>query len=251
MTFKDHFSRQASGYAQFRPSYPRAMFEFLASLTTERRLAWDCATGNGQAAIGLADVFERVIATDASAAQIANAIPHQRVEYRVAPAEASGLEPHAFDLVMVAQALHWFDVPAFNAEAERVLKPGGILALVCYTFLKIAPEIDAVVNRFYSDVVGPYWPPERTLIENGYRDLPFPFAQIPTPSFRIEVRWSVEQLAGYLRSWSATQKFITARGVDPVDDLMVELRKAWGNAEAERLVTWPLVLRVGRAGEKQ
>lgn len=223
------------------------MFEFLARLAPEHELAWDCATGSGQAALPLADHFTHVIASDASAQQVANAEPHPRVEYRVAPAEQSGLESHSVDLVTVAQALHWFDVDAFNAEARRVLKPGGIIAVSCYTFLSVAPEIDAIVNRFYLETVGPYWPPERTIIENGYRDLPFPFAPIPAPPFRIEVHWSLEQLTGYLRTWSATQKFIAAHGYDPVDSTEYALRNVWGEADAQRMVVWPLLLRVGRS----
>jgi SAM-dependent methyltransferase len=223
------------------------MFQFLADVAPEHELVWDCATGSGQAAVPLADHFARVIATDASAQQIANAEPHPQVEYRVAQAEQSGLESHSVDLVTVAQALHWFDVDAFHAEARRVLKPDGIIAVSCYTFLEVAPEIDAIVNRFYFETVGPYWPPERAIIENGYRDLPFPFPQIPAPQFRIEAHWSVEQLTGYLRTWSATQKFIAARGYDPVGETERALRQVWGKADAQRLVVWPLLLRVGRS----
>jgi SAM-dependent methyltransferase len=246
MTFKDHFSVQAADYAKFRPQYPPELFRYLAGSTPEKKLAWDCATGNGQAAIGVAAHFERVIATDASAKQISRAEPHPRVTYLVAPAETSGLESGEFNLVTVAQALHWFDLTAFYAEAKRVLKSGGILAVWNYDFLQIAPEIDAMINHFYSEIVGPYWPPERRFIERGYKELPFPFEEIRGPAFSIMVNWSLESLLGYLRTWSATQHYIEAKGEDPVGPLGDSLRGLWRNPEEERAVNWPLTLRAGR-----
>ena len=174
MSFKDHFSNQAADYARFRPRYPREMFEYLGTTAPGRKLAWDCATGNGQAAVELAEVFDRVIATDASEKQIANAQPHERVEYRVAPAEESSVESDSIDVIVVAQALHWFDLDRFYAEARRVLKPRGVLAASAYNLLRIEPAIDAIVDRYYHEVVGPFWPPERKLVEN-FGDLPFPF----------------------------------------------------------------------------
>jgi len=156
MSFKDHFSKQASDYAKFRPQYPPELFKYLGAIAPQRKLAWDCGTGNGQAAVALASVFERVIATDASEAQIANAEAHARVEYRVAPAETSGIESDTMDLVMVAQALHWFDLDRFYAEVKRVLKPNGIIAASAYNLLKIAPAIDEIVNRYYYEIVGPF-----------------------------------------------------------------------------------------------
>lgn len=247
MSFKDYFSRQAADYARFRPRYPAAMFEFLVALASQRDVALDCATGNGQAAVALAQYFRRVIATDASAKQIANAEQHERIEYRIALAETSGLEADTIDLIMVAQALHWFDVEAFNAEARRLLKRGGILAVSCYNLLTIAPEIDAVVNRFYFDVVGPCWPPERALIEREYRDLAFPFELLPCPEFAMGAHWSLQQLTGYLRTWSATQKFIAIRGYDPVEETERALSSVWGGPDRKRGVSWPLLLRVGRS----
>ena len=174
MSFKDHFSKQAAGYAKFRPRYPQQLFDYLGSIAPNRQVAWDCGTGNGQAAVGLASVFEHVIATDASEKQIANAQSHEFVEYRVAPAEKSDIEAEAIDLIMVAQALHWFDLDRFYAEALRVLKPDGILAASAYNLLHIEKGIDRIVNRYYYDVVGSFWPPERELVER-FDDLPFPF----------------------------------------------------------------------------
>src|SRR5436190_10404144 len=195
MAFKDHFSKQAADYAKFRPRYPHEMFEYLGSLALRRQLAWDCGTGNGQAAIGLATVFDRVIATDASEKQIANAQPHERVEYRAAPAESSGIASETVDLIMVAQALHWFDLDRFYDEVRRLLKKNSVLAASAYNLLQIKPAIDAVVNRYYYEVVGPFWPPERVLIEK-FEELPLPFSEIQAPSFEMIAQWNPEHLLG-------------------------------------------------------
>jgi SAM-dependent methyltransferase len=245
MTFKDYFSRQAADYAKFRPGYPQELFDYLGSIAPSRQLAWDCGTGNGQAAVGLATVFDRVIATDASEKQIANAQPHARVEYRVAPAEDAGIDSETVDLIMVAQALHWLDLGRFYAEVKRVLKPRGVFAASAYRFFHITPEIDQLVNHRYHDkIVGPFWPQERELVEK-FEELPFPFAEIQTPSFEMIAQWNLEHLVGYLWSWSATQRFIAAKDSDPLDEIADELRAAWGNAKQTRRVIWPLTLRVG------
>ena len=247
MSFKDHFSKQAADYAKFRPQYPRAFFQFIESVARDHELALDVATGNGQAAILLAGVFEWVIAIDASAQQIASAQPHVGVEYRVASAESTGLPANSCDVVTVGQAVHWFDLERFYAEVRRILKPRGLLAVWAYIHLQIAPEIDAVVRRFYDEIVGPFWPPERTMVENGYRDLPFPFEEIKAPPFQIEVSWTLEHLLGYLRTWSATQRFAAEHRNDPVERIASELARSWGDAAEEHLVVWPLAIRVGRA----
>jgi len=244
MTFKDHFSRQAADYAKFRPRYPEELFDYLASIAPGRQLAWDCGTGNGQASVGLATVFDRVIATDASEKQISNAQPHKRVEYRVAPAENCDIASGKVDLIMVAQALHWFDLDLFYAEARRVLKPNGVLAVSAYNLLHINPAIDQIVNRYYFEVVGPFWPPERKLVEQ-FADLPFPFHEIDPPEFEMTAQWNLEHLVGYLRSWSATQRFIAANKRDPLEAIADDLRAAWGDPGQMRKVVWPLILRVG------
>jgi SAM-dependent methyltransferase len=244
MSFKDHFSKQAADYAKFRPRYPHEMFEYLGSLAPSRKLAWDCGTGNGQAAIGLASVFDRVIATDASEKQISNAQPHRHIEYHVVPAENSGIKSSTVDLLMVAQALHWFDLDRFYLEARRVLKPNGALAASAYLFAQIEPAIDAVVNRYYSEVVGPFWAPERRLVEN-FAEIPFPFHKIDPPKFEMAVHWDLDHLVGYLRTWSATQRFIAAKGYDPLGQIIDELLDAWGKPQQVRSVIWPLILRVG------
>jgi SAM-dependent methyltransferase len=219
------------------------LFGWLASIAPVRQLAWDCATGSGQAAVEVAEVFERVIATDASEKQITNAERHQGVEYRVATAERSGLESSSVDLITVAQALHWFDLDKFYLEVRRVAKPRGVIAATAYKLATVSPKIDAVVNRYYSEIVGRYWPTERVLVEK-FEELPFPFAEIETPPFEMVAEWSVEQLLGYLRTWSATQRFMAAEKRDPLADIETELRQAWG--EQQRRVVWPLTVKVGR-----
>jgi SAM-dependent methyltransferase len=245
VNFKDHFSKQASLYAKFRPQYPQELFDYLESIVPSRELAWDCATGNGQAAVALASLFDRVIATDASEKQIANAQAHERVDYRVEPAEHSNLRSETVDLVMVAQALHWFDLERFYAEARRVLKPRGVLAASAYNLLHINETIDQVVNRYYYEVVGPFWPPERDFVEQ-FDNLPFPFPRIDPPKFEMKADWNLEHLIGYLRTWSSTQRFIAAKASDPLKQITDELRIAWGAPEKMRHVAWPLTLRIGR-----
>jgi SAM-dependent methyltransferase len=241
----DHFSAVADGYARYRPGYPAALYDWLASLPARRELAWDCATGSGQAAAGLAERFRRVVATDFSAAQIARATAGKGIEYRVAPADASGLPGATVDLVTVAQALHWFDLPAFYAEARRVLAPGGALASWCYNLLDTGPRVNAVIGRYYSQVVGEYWPPERRLLEAGYRTLPFPFREVEPPRFEMSAEWTLDHLLGYLGTWSATERYRRVRGEDPIALVADGLREAWGDPGRPRRVRWPLYLRVG------
>jgi SAM-dependent methyltransferase len=245
VTFKDHFSKQAADYAKFRPSYPHQLFVYLGRIAPRRRHVWDCGTGNGQAAVGLALVFDRVIATDASEKQITNTEQHERIEYRVATAENSGIDSAVIDLIMVAQALHWFELDRFYAEAQRVLKPNGVLAASAYNLLQIEPAIDEVVNRYYHEVVGAFWPPERKLVEQ-FAHLPFPFHEIDPPKFEMMAHWNLDHLLGYLRTWSSTQRFMAAEGSDPLTQIMDELRAAWGTPKQTRNVIWPLTLRIGR-----
>jgi len=242
--FKDHFSEQSADYARHRPRYPEALFAFLAGLTARHALAWDCATGNGQAAIALSAHFERVIATDASGAQIDAALAHPGVSYRVAPAEASGLDAHSIDLITVGQALHWFDHARFFAEARRVAAPGGILAAWCYELCEVSAACDAVVGTLYTDIVGDYWPPERRLIEARYADIEIPGTPLEAPRFAMRLDWSAADMLGYLRTWSACKRYRADRGDDPVARIEAELRAAWG--DVLRPVSWPLTVRVVR-----
>jgi SAM-dependent methyltransferase len=246
VSFADHFSGVSAGYAAFRPRYPDALFDLLAAAAPAREAAWDCGTGNGQAAIGLARHFTHVVATDASDAQIAHATPHPRVTYRVAPAEASGLDDHSVDLVTAAQAVHWFDRPRFWAEARRVLRPHGVVAVWTYRLFSIAAELDAIVRRFYQDTVGPFWPPERKLTEEHFRTIEFPFDEFVVPGFTIEQPLTLDDVTGYIRTWSATRGFIRQHGRDPVDDLAAELAPVWGDPREPRLARWPVAVRAGR-----
>src|SRR5687768_2451412 len=201
--FADHFSSVAEGYASYRPQYPAALFAYLAELASSRALAWDCAAGSGQATQGLIPWFDRIVATDASAAQLAGAPPHPKVTYHVATAESSGLVEASANLVTVAQAAHWFDHDRFHAELRRVAAPDGVIAIWCYGLHRISPAIDDVIDAFYRNVIGPYWPPQRALIEAGYRTIPFPFDELSPPAFEMTARWTFPQLLGYLRTWSA------------------------------------------------
>jgi SAM-dependent methyltransferase len=244
---KDHFSQKSGTYATHRPTYPAALVDYLADLAPGTRLALDVGCGTGQLSTPLARRFARVIATDASAAQIASAEPAAGVEYRVAPAEASGLEPGSVDLVAVAQAAHWFDLDPFYAEVRRVARPGGVVALITYGILAIDERIDPVFADFYRNVVGPYWPPERRHVEEGYRALPFPFAELEAPPLAIEVAWDLDGLVGYIDTWSAVRGAERALGRSPVPAARAALAAVWGEPGTRRTVRFPLTLRVGRA----
>lgn len=246
ITAADHFSGHAADYAKARPGYPPELFAWLARQCAAHGLAWDCGTGNGQAAQALAEHFQRVHATDLSALQVAQAKPHPRIDYRTAPAEASGLADRSCDLVAVAQALHWFCNDGFYAEVKRVLKPGGIFAAWTYTLLRGEPELNAIVGDFYTSVVGPYWPPERRWVDLGYRDMPFPCADIVTPEFEIRLEWTLADLLAYVRTWSATQRCIGETGTDPCTVLGERLRDVWPDPETRKTIIWPIALRCGR-----
>jgi len=243
-SFVDHFSGHARGYAAHRPSHPPGLIAYLASLCAGRALAWDAGTGSGQAAVLLAAHFERVLATDASAQQISHARPHPRVVYRFALAHESGLPPHSADLVTVAQALHWFDLPRFYAEVERVLRPGGIVAAWCYGSVTIAPDVDPVVERFYTGRVGRYWPAERRHVETGYRDLEFPFKEMPATGWVLGSDLTRQEFLDYVATWSSVAGARKAEGIDPVVELKRDLEEIWPD-DRRRAVTWPISLRVG------
>jgi ubiquinone/menaquinone biosynthesis C-methylase UbiE len=246
LNFEDHFSRQSKQYAQFRPHYPNELYAYLASIAPGHSLAWDCGTGNGQAAVGLAKYFNKVHATDASAEQIALAYPHERVEYRVERAENVSLADASVDLVTVAVALHWFSFDEFYREGKRVLKPDGIIAAWTYNAVEISPEIDQLVNRYYGEILAGYWPERIRYLGEGYKTLPFPFEEIVPPSFVMEIHWNLIQFAGFLDSWSATQRYKAEKGKHPLEIIWPELLAAWGDKKEGRLLRWPLHFRIGR-----
>ncbi len=243
----DHFSGVAPAYASSRPGYPEALFDYLASLPPRTALAWDCAAGSGQASIPLAGRFNKVIATDISVAMLSQASPHPRVEYRAAPAEASGLPDGTVDLITVAQALHWLDLDGFYAEAKRVLGTGGALAVWTYGRPQVGDAmLDEVLDGFHRDVIGPYWPAGRCHVETGYSTLPFPFAELDPPQFSMEQHWTLPQLVDYVGTWSATQRYREEVGHDPVPRLETVLSARWGS-QPTRTVSWPLRVRAGLA----
>jgi len=247
MSNAEMFSTVAREYANFRPGYPPELFAWLARISASREAAWDCGCGSGQASVALAEHFAAVHATDVAPEQIAAAKPHPRVRYSVAPAEHSGLPAHSVDLVTVAQALHWFDVDAFYAEAARVARPGALLAVWNYPRPQFEDaELDRRFLAFYTDVVGPYWPPERRHVESWYRTLPFPFEEVETPGFGIELSWNPEQVAGYVSSWSATVRYRKMLGKDPVPMLRESLAAAWPANGASVPVRMPIGIRIGK-----
>lgn len=246
MEFKDHFSGHAGLYAQARPHYPDALFDWIAQQSPARDCAWDVACGNGQASIALARHFRDVIATDPSAQQISQAQRHPRIEYRVEAAEHGSLQDRSVDAITIAQALHWFDLLRFVGEVRRVARPGALFAAWSYAGCSVDANVDAVIARLYDDILGEYWPPERRLVDEGYASLAIPFAPVEAPAFEMRMDWNTDQLLAYLRSWSAAQRYRKATGIDAVTAIVDDLQRAWGNPQKVRAVRWKLALRASR-----
>lgn len=242
--FADHFGARASAYVEARPTYPTALFHFLAILSPTTKQAWDCATGNGQAATALAARFAAVLGTDPSAEMIAAAEPHRRVTYAVTRYDTK-LPAHSVGLVTVAQALHWLDLDAFISEARRVLVPNGLLAAWCYSNCRVTPEIDEVFDHFYTVTIGQYWPLERRHVEDGYRAIALPIDEYAVPPFEIIEEWTLAEYLGYIRTWSGVAKCIAARGEQPILDFETAVRAVWGEPRRSRTVRFPLHFRVG------
>jgi SAM-dependent methyltransferase len=242
--FKDHFSERAAGYAAYRPHYPPSIAAWLAEESPARELAWDVACGSGQLSVLLGAHFEKVIATDASAAQIAQAERHPHVEYRVERAEQTSLADRSVDLITVAQAAHWLDLAAFYGNARRAARPGALIALIAYERTQISPEVDAVVEAFYSGDLAGWWSPERSHIETGYRDLDFPFVRVEAPRFDMRASWDADQLIGYVKTWSAVRAMESAKGSSATERFITALRAVWGDGQRE--IRWPTVVLAGR-----
>jgi SAM-dependent methyltransferase len=244
--FKDNFSKQADIYVKYRPLYPTELYSFLSSLTEDHEIVWDCGTGNGQAAIGLATFYNQIIATDPSEQQIKNCLPNEKVIYLVEKAESTSIRSNSVDLLTIANALHWFDFEVFYKEAVRVLKNNGVIATWTYGLPLISPEIDKIIKQFHDQTLNDYWLPENRLVEKEYATIPFPFQQINSPQFFYEKPMKLDGLIGYLNTWSATQRFINENKFNPTEQLREDLLSVWKDVDLEKKLTWKLILKVGR-----
>ena len=240
------FGAGGAAYAASRPHYPEALFAFIAAHCRAQTRAWDCACGNGQAALGLAHHFARVCATDLSAGQLAAAIKDPAVSYSVQSAEAPAFAPASFDAVCVAQALHWFDLESYWPAVQRVLRPGGIFAAWGYSWLTVSPPVDQVIDQVVRPRLQPYWAPQNRLLWDGYRAIAWPFASIAAPAFAITVIWNADQLWDYVGSWSAARRCVEAEGSTVLTAARAALLAAWGDPHTPRRVTMPLAVRIGR-----
>lgn len=240
---KDNFSQQSTVYAQYRPDYPAGLFDYIMGFVKERGMAWDCGTGNGQSAKVLSHYFEKVIATDISQKQIDSAVKADNIFYVVEGAEHTSITNASVNCITVAQAIHWFDFDKFYAELRRVAKPGAVLAVWTYSLLKISPGVDGIISDYHFNFLKDYWDAERKYVNEHYANIPFPFEEIQTPDFTIELTWSLEDLRGYLNTWSALQKFIKANLFSPVDEVIDKIKPWWGAATQK--VIFPVHLRLG------
>ena len=243
---KDLFSNQSDLYAKYRPTYPNELFEYIISFVKNKEIAWDCATGNGQAASVLSNYFKKVIATDISAAQIERAIKKHNIEYLSCPAESTPFKENTFDLVTVAQAYHWINWEQFRTEAIRVCNPGAVIAVWAYYNHTTGDEkIDRTVHEFYENITKPYWDYERRYVEEKYETVEFNFTLLPVKKFETRLQWQREDLTGYISSWSAIQKFIKKNGYSPIPQLEDQLNKLWPGHEIKTVI-FPIYLKLGR-----
>jgi ubiquinone/menaquinone biosynthesis C-methylase UbiE len=244
---KDNFSLQSNQYVKFRPTYPHELYDYIQTLIQPRQCAWDCGTGNGQVAQELANYFDKVYATDISEKQIENAVQKSNIIYKVESAEKTSFANNSFDLITVAQAIHWFNFGEFYKEVERTIKPNGILAVIGYGLIQTNPSTDIIISDFYHNIVGPYWDKERRYIDENYETIPFPFKEFKAPKFKHEFQWTFEQIIGYLLTWSAVQHYRKEKNTNPVDLIAESLRKSWGD---KKTVNFPILLRVGEVEKK-
>ena len=248
--FKDNFSKQSDLYVKYRPLYPNELYSYLASLTPGHEQAVDCGTGNGQAAIGLTPYFDKVLATDPSSKQLENCFEHDKVTYKTEQAEHISLPDDSADMLTVANALHWFDLEKFYREANRVIKHNGIIAAWAYFIPVVSKEIDAVLDHFHFEVLDDYWLPENRLVEKKYTTIPFPYEKISNPSFSYSKEMGLNELIGYLNTWSGTQRYIAQNKHNPTDEVYNKLAKIWPDNEV-KIITWNLTLKVGRVNKNK
>jgi len=242
---KDNFSNQSGLYAKYRPTYPPALYSFLISLVEQKQVAWDCGTGNGQVAIILSNFFEKVCATDISEQQIKNAAQKENIFYSISRAENTSFADSSFDLITVAQAIHWFDFDLFYKEVKRIIKPNGVLAVIGYGLIRIDGDTNQIIDHFYQHIIGPFWDKERRYIDENYQTIPFPFEEISAPVFSNSFDWTLEELLGYLETWSAVQHYMKANDKNPVSFIENELQKIWLPGTSKK-VQFPILLRVAR-----
>lgn len=241
-----HFGQQSENYLLFRPNYPTVLYEYLSNLAPEHQNAWDCGTGNGQAALALAPYFKQITASDINQAQLDLAPKNEKIRYICCTAENTPILAHSIDLITIAQALHWFNFDLFYQEVRRVVKPTGIIAAWCYSLGKINTVLDEVVTKLYGDILGDeYWPAERRYIDEEYRTIPFPFTKLSTPSFAIEKELDFAQFLGYLNTWSAVKEYQQRNKLNPINLIFKELEAIWGDPKQHYCLRWPIHLLVG------
>lgn len=248
MTYTDHFSENSSDYLQYRPNYPQALFDFLASLLESHDIAWDCGTGNGQAALALSEIFKKVIATDLNQAQLNVAPKRNNIIYYQSAAEKTDIAAKSIDLITVATALHWFNLPLFYQEVQRVSKPQGMISAWCYSLGTVTPKIDKLIKELYFELP---WPPERRYLDEKYQTIYFPFEKIATPQFYIQKALSFEQFIGYLNTWSAVKEQQQRTQQNPINLMYERFSAAWGDLDLKQMMTWPIHLLIAKTNSFQ
>ena len=242
----EYFNVRSNDYKKYRPVYPKELFDFLADIAPANDLAWDCGCGTGQATAALSDYFDKVTGTDVSEGQIKNAIKKQNIIYKVISEETSGFKDNSVDLVTCAQSLHWLTLNKLYKEVKRVLKPGGIIAVWTYNLFRVNKEIDSLIDKFYFDIIYSYWPEQRKHVESKYKELDFPFNKRPAPQFSMEAEWNIDQLIGYLNTWTGVQNYIEFEAFNPLEFIEKELQTIWKkNKSKKKIIVWPLTLKVG------
>lgn len=242
---KDNFSEDSDLYLQYRPTYPDTFFDYLKTIQTHSENAWDCGTGNGQVAQKLARLYKNVFASDISQTQLDNAVKLDNIQYSVQQAEKTNFPDNFFDLIIVAQATHWFNFDKFYLEVNRTAKNDALLVIIGYARLRISNELDKIIDNFYFNIIGSHWNKERKYLDENYQTIPFPFEELSVPEFNNTYEWTLEHLIGYLGTWSAVKHYEKDKGVNPVKLIYEDLKKAWGKTE-KNIINFPILLRIGK-----